>query len=67
MQSHKGPQGLNAHVSSSYVDAAHLIVPGAEASGLVAPIMVRPNLTTSLPSHTVATTAPLERKSTSLG
>lgn len=31
------------------------MVPGALASGLVAPIMVRPVLTTSLPSNTMAT------------
>jgi hypothetical protein len=33
-------------------------VPGAEARGLVAPRMVRPVLTASLPSQTMATTGP---------
>jgi len=34
------------------------MVPGAEARGLVAPSMVLPVLTTSLPSQTMATIGP---------
>jgi hypothetical protein len=42
-------------------------LPGADASGLVAPIMDRPYLITSFPSHTMATTGPEDRKLTSFG
>lgn len=42
------------------------MVPGAEARGLVAPIMARPVLTIPLPSKTMATTGPLDKKLTSL-
>jgi hypothetical protein len=47
--------------------AAYRMVPGADAKGFVAPIMVLPYFTTSLPSHTMATTGPEDRKVTSLG
>lgn len=45
------------------------IVPGALASGLVAPRIVRPVLTTSRPSHTMAQTGPepMSAASQSLG
>eukprot|EP00877_Chromochloris_zofingiensis_P005327 jgi/Chrzof1/14796/Cz09g16150.t1 len=46
---------------------AYLIVPGADASGLVAPIIVLPYFTTSFPSQTMAITGPEDRKFTSLG
>ena len=36
------------------------MVPGSEASGLVAPISLRPVATTDLPSQTIATTGALE-------
>jgi hypothetical protein len=44
-----------------------LMVPGGEARGLVVPIMVRPYLTTSLPSHTMATTGPDDKNVTNCG
>jgi hypothetical protein len=38
---------------------SYRIVPGSDASGLVAPMILRPVATTFLPSHTMATTGAL--------
>ncbi len=45
-------------------ESNHVLVPGAEARGLVAPIMERAVETASSPSHTIAHTGPEEMKST---
>lgn len=42
----------------SRLEKASLLVPGAEARGLVAPRITRPVLTASFPSQTMATTGP---------